>query len=127
MRFRSLNKLESDVEAEVVGGLRLLGYTVLVTSRRVKLCPHCGGRQRGDDGASRGIPDLIVSHPSWGRGVWLGAELKSPTGRLRPEQRELADAGRIVVWRSLEDALVTIQLWPGYDAGRAAALLGMRS
>lgn len=94
---------EDEIQRQIVQGLSALGFLVLVTSRRVKRCRHCGNWGRGDDGATRGIPDLLISRPGWKR--WLGAEIKSATGKLRPEQQDLHERGLTVVWRSWEDAL----------------------
>ncbi len=94
---------EDEIQKQIVQGLSALGFLVLVTSRRVKRCRHCGNWQSGKDGAARGIPDLLVSRQGWRQ--WVGAEIKSATGRLRPEQQELHERGLTLVWRSWEDAL----------------------
>jgi ribosomal protein S19E (S16A) len=52
-----------------------------------------------------GLPDLFVTHPEWPQGEWLGIELKSATGKLRPAQQELHDKGRTVVARSVAEGL----------------------
>jgi hypothetical protein len=52
-----------------------------------------------------GLPDLFVTHPEWPVGEWLGIELKTETGKLRPAQKELHDKGRTVVARSVAGGL----------------------
>jgi hypothetical protein len=103
---------EEDVQHTIVEGLRALGYTVLQTSRRGirGVCPGCGTRIKsyGGDGADKGTPDLLVSKPGW-LGAWIGLEVKSPTGVLRPEQRELAQRCMVFVVRSWEEALEAVQ------------------
>ena len=86
---------ESDLQASIVSSLRKLGYTVLSTSARVS---------RGIRGVTKGLPDLMVTHRSWETGIWLGLEVKLPKGAIKPEQKELLEAGRIVVVRSWDDA-----------------------
>lgn len=50
---------------------------------------------------ARGLPDLILLHRRTGRSVFV--ELKSATGKVRPEQKEWLDALRIrheaYLWR----------------------------
>jgi hypothetical protein len=100
---------EAGLQQVVVEGLRLLGFTVLVTTRHPKRC-RCGRWSRADDGASRGLPDLFVTHPTRGNN-WLGIELKRPGGgRLSPEQRQLAGSGSVAVVQSLEEALAALQV-----------------
>lgn len=55
-----------------------------------------------------GLPDVFVTHPEWPTGEWLGIELKTATGKLRPKQQELHDKGRTVVARSVAEGLETI-------------------
>lgn len=49
----------------------------------------------------RGLPDLILCHPQTGRLVWV--ELKSDTGKLRPDQRKwlraLVISHECYIWR----------------------------
>ena len=49
-----------------------------------------------------GLPDLLLVHPETGRVIF--AELKSDTGKLRPEQKQWIDAlvrggHHVVTWR----------------------------
>ena len=104
-RIKRLKPSEDDIQRQIVGFLHAMRYQVLVTSRRVKRCVQCGHWGMGADGATRGIPDLLVRHPSWPRYVWVGVEVKTPTGRVRPEQQALADVGAVVVVRSLNEVM----------------------
>jgi hypothetical protein len=94
-----LPERERAVVAVIAEGLTLLGFTV----RRV-------GQHRADlAGQDGGIPDLIVTHPTWPEGVWLGLECKGTHTRLSPAQRDLHAAGRIVIVRSWEEALAAVK------------------
>ena len=67
---------EDDVQAGMVQMLELLGFTVLVTSRRRRKCWHCGRYPSGGDGVTKGTPDLFVYDPRIGG--WVGLEVKGP-------------------------------------------------
>jgi hypothetical protein len=63
-------------------------------------------------GAKKGTPDILIVHD--GRAYF--AELKSPKGRLKPEQAEtivslMAAGCQVQVWRSLDDAKASLQAW----------------
>src|ERR1019366_653472 len=80
---------EDAVQKQIVQGLRLHGYLVLVTTRRPKRC-QCGlwPRSGGGDGSSKGVGDLLCRRQSWAPGRWLALETKRP-GAIRyssPEQ-----------------------------------------
>ena len=114
---------EAELQRLVTRGLRLLGFLVLSTVVRPKRC-RCGAWGGAHTGMDRGVPDLLVRHRTWPTGFWLGMELKSEKGRLRPEQAELQQAGAIVVVRSWEEALAAVQakpLTPGQGVGDPAA------
>jgi hypothetical protein len=111
------------LQDQIVQGLELLGYVVLQVGRWVRQtkCPHCGrwSTPRGGHGNTPGSPDLLISHPRWGRApVWCAVELKTPeamtvfghlpAGRVRPEQRALADLGLVRIATSLEDVLAAV-------------------
>jgi hypothetical protein len=69
-------------------------------------------------GNTNGLPDLFITHPQWPVGEWLGLELKTPTGKVRPEQQRLADAGRVVIVRGVYeglDAVVEFDVANGRD------------
>ena len=55
-----------------------------------------------------GLPDLLITHEAWPCGEWLGLEMKTPTGKVRPEQQRLADLGRVVIVRGVHEGLVTV-------------------
>lgn len=85
---------EAQLVQQIKEGLEWQGCTVL----RV-------GQHRADKaGSDCGVPDLLVRRSEWPYGVWLGVEVKLPTGRLSAAQEALQQAGAIVVARSLEDA-----------------------
>lgn len=83
--------------AQVVAEARRFGFWVYFThdSRR----------------SPSGMPDLVLANP--GRRLFLLVELKTDTGRLRPEQRQAIDAlrasgVRVEIWRpSMVD-----RIWP---------------
>ncbi len=108
-RIKSLTPTEAEIQSQIVEGLTLIGYLVLVTSRRYRPCPRCGVIDHRGDGASRGLPDLLVRHPRWPALTWVGLEVKKPGGRVSPEQQALAQAGAIAVVRSLEDAVAVLR------------------
>ena len=66
-------------------------------------------------GNTNGLPDLFITHQDWPIGEWLGLELKTPTGKVRPEQQRLADAGRVVICRGVYEGLQTVR---GFEANR---------
>jgi len=101
---------EDDVQAVIVDGLRSYGYLVQVTTRRVKKCGRCGAWPSRGDGATRGIADLLVRHPTWQRGAWLALEVKKPGPIIwsSPEQKHLAIVGDVIVVQSLEEALAAV-------------------
>jgi len=113
---------EACIQGAIIQALRLLGYTVLMTSRNRRRCYRCGAYSNAGDGCDRGIPDLLVS---LGDGRWLGLEVKGPKTRLSTEQTILATDRRIIVVRSVEDALQAVsQACPASPAGRAMILDG---
>lgn len=99
---------EEDIQQQIVEGLSLYGYIVLQTTvRGIKArCKGCGSELKayGGYGADKGVPDLLVSRTDWMAGVWVGLEVKSETGRLKPEQAELLAQNRIHVVRSFDEA-----------------------
>lgn len=118
---------ESQLQAQIVQGLRLHGYVVLECGRfvrQVRCDPAHGGCGRyftptAGYGNSLGVPDLLVADPAWSRPVWVGIELKRPAvkttigtvrgGVLSRAQHELAMAGRIVICHDLEEVLARLQ------------------
>lgn len=85
---------ERQVQRDAVALLRKRGYLVHVTSDHRK-SHH-----------TKGLPDIIVSV---GRGLWVGLEAKSATGKLSEEQEVLMRDGNIHVFRSPAEALASVQ------------------
>jgi hypothetical protein len=79
---------------EIKQALELLGCVVMRT----------GQRNAKFGGQDAGCPDMFVSI-SRGLEVWTAVELKTPTGTFSPAQKALQEEGRVLCWRSLEDAL----------------------
>lgn len=111
----SLNLTEEQVQATTIDGFKKMGYAVLQTTHRVKLatCPRCKHKHpsRGDYGASKGVPDLLVSHPRWPAHCWLAIEMKRP-GKWTyssDEQKELCECGRVAVATSWDEALAVLR------------------
>lgn len=108
----ALRETEAGLQAAIVQALTLTGHVVLETSehRRGQTCPRCGQWQvlAGGRGTSKGVPDLLVTDEDWPVGVWVGLEVKTRDGRVSPAQQALSDRGRIVVVRSVEEALVAV-------------------
>lgn len=105
-RSAPVYKTEGDLQAAIVRRLRAGGHVVLSTSRhrRGVVCARCGAwtMPQGGDGADRGVPDLLV-HADGAR--WIGIEVKGHRTEVSPEQAALAEAGRIVIVRSVEEAV----------------------
>lgn len=92
------DRRESEIQSSIVKLLRGFGFTVLVTSRNL---------QRGGSAIQKGIPDLLVSIP----GVpyaWVGLEVKTAKGRVRPEQQELHDSLKVAIVRNERQAIVAV-------------------
>jgi hypothetical protein len=123
---------ESDIQATLVQALRQCGYEVLETGSQraglvgkiyAGLCQagmlhHSLSKQaiytvlnraiRGFSENDAGLPDVLITHPDWPVGEWLGLELKTPTGKVRPEQQRLSDAGRVVIVRGVAEGLLEV-------------------
>jgi hypothetical protein len=114
---------ESQLQAQIVQGLRLLGYVVLECGRFVRQvrCPECSRYfvPTAGYGNSLGTPDLLVADPAWPHPTWVGIELKRPTTRttigtvrggiVSKEQRDLAIAGRTVICHDLDQVLAVVR------------------
>lgn len=89
---------EAEVQAEIVTALELAGCTVYHTSTN-------GVRQ--GTGVSKGVPDLLVAHPAFQRGMLLGIEVKKPVGWKwsSPEQQRAHASGHTVLATSPYEAL----------------------
>jgi hypothetical protein len=100
---------EEDVQRSIITGLTAAGYRVLQTSRRYRPCQHCGKVDHRGDGATQGVPDLLVCHDDWPVAVMAAIECKGPTTRVSDAQKQLDAAGRIVVVRSYAAALAAVE------------------
>lgn len=100
MAVRVRKQSEADRQKAGVDLLRSLGYTVLESgkSRSKVKCKRCGHEDwaTGWQGNSVGLPDTMVTHPSWGK-IWMMAEWKVPGGPVRKEQQDLIDAGHSTI------------------------------
>lgn len=94
---------EKSIQTTLVHALETCSYIVLEIAK---------GRSAKAAGAwtgtTPGAPDLLVSHPDWHEGQWLGIELKTATGRLRPAQAALHARGRIIVCRSVAEGIEAV-------------------
>jgi hypothetical protein len=105
---------EEVVQSHIIGALRSMGLRVLQTTHRVKRqrCPHCGEVSRpaaASYGASPGVPDILATADDYPPGTLIGLEVKSSSGTLSREQKELKEAKRIHVVRSIEEAEKAIE------------------
>jgi len=102
---------EEDIQQAIIQTLRIHGYEVLQTTVRVRKCEKCGTYPtKARYGATDGVPDLFV----WVEGAWRGIEVKGPATKISDAQKRLAEKGRVVIVRSVEDALEAIRMWKGY-------------
>lgn len=122
-RALAFKPTEKQLQAQIVEGLGAAGYIVRQLGHITKQvrCEQCGHWQTPHVGYGNdaGVPDLLVAHRTWPVGIWSGQEVKTPRydtllgtiegGRLSREQRELEELGRIVIIRSLEDALAALR------------------
>ena len=108
-----MNLPEWSVQQTIEEGLTYLGYIVLHTQHqyRMQTCPKCKHRfrEQGGYGASPGIPDLLIHHPTWPAGHIFGMEVKGTKTPLSAEQKVLQAQRAIVVCRSWEDAEAAIR------------------
>lgn len=108
-RRKNSSGLEEDVQAEIIKELTARGYRVLQASVRYKCCWNCGERQRGGTGQTPGIPDLLVTYDGWAKGVFIGLEVKSASGRPTDAQKELLGRGLIFLVRNVGEALAAVE------------------
>ena len=96
-----MKKSEAEVQGEIVTALELAGCTVYQTSTH--------GVRRGT-GVSKGVPDLLVAHHEFKRGMMLGIEVKKPVGWKwsSPEQQRAHASGHTVLATSAYDALTEL-------------------
>ena len=99
----SLPTTEKSIQATLKQALETCGYIV------GEVAKARSARAAGSwTGTTPGLPDLFITHPDWHDAMWLGVELKTPTGKLRPEQAQLCSIGRTVVARSVYEAIVAV-------------------
>lgn len=99
---------ESELQREIIAALGALPG-VVCWRNNVGVAAQ-GERSVAYGVGGKGAPDLLceVQRGQWWTAVWL--EVKTPDGRLRPEQRAWHDAARragrhVHVVRSVQDAL----------------------
>lgn len=97
---------EATIQASAKDALKKLGYIVLDTSVRG---PARVMRHAKLTGASKGIGDLLISHPRWLKGVWIMIDAKAHKGKPTTEQQELIDAGRLIASSSLDEILAYVE------------------
>ena len=100
---------EETVQAAIVEYFTILRYSVLQSSRRGSVCQHCGLKTFGPDGASKGLPDVLIAGPRYPKGAAVLIECKGTDTKVSPEQQALSDAGRIFICRSLDDAVKAVR------------------
>jgi hypothetical protein len=98
MRSEQIEKSEAEIQAEIVEYLKLCGWLVFrlnsgKAANNLRLCPP-------------GTPDLLAV----GRLASFWIEVKTPTGKLRPEQEQMIEELRkrgqfVLVARSVEDVV----------------------
>ena len=111
MRRKTI-KSENDLQVQVVNLLRKHNFIPICTDLigpALRFIPTIEGRIRFTQwskarGGAVGIPDLVVIHKT---GVYF-IELKTPTGRLSPEQkiwrdRLIAEGYNYFCWRTIEE------------------------
>jgi hypothetical protein len=110
---RKVKVVEKDLQAQVVGGLRRHGYTVLEIgkSRKGVACRQCGTFTvaSGWQGNTPATPDLQIRSNAWPRGVWLDIELKGSETEISDEQQRLCDDGGSYICWSWEEVWAIVQ------------------
>lgn len=96
---------EKQLQNQITQVLRLLGYTIMETgkARGKTKCPKCNvySYATGWQGNTAGLPDLYIHSINWPTALALAVELKTQTGTVRKEQKELNDKGLTTICRSL--------------------------
>jgi hypothetical protein len=100
-------------QAEAISWLKDRGYVVLVAGqfKQRMRCTACSVWQwaSGGYGNSKGLPDVWVSHPRWGKRVWTPLEYKQDEkSERKPEQVALVESGLSVFVWSLSMALQAV-------------------
>lgn len=104
---------ESDVQRAIVDTFAAVGFEALQVGqvRRSVTCPHCGEKHTptGYMGNTPGSPDLFVGLAKQGAFpvcCWAGFELKkSSKAKVRTEQTELYQRGRIAIITNPHEAI----------------------
>jgi hypothetical protein len=104
---------EKQKQQESISWLKDRGYVVLVAGqfKQRMRCSACSVWQwaSGGYGNSKGLPDVWVSHPRWGKRVFAPLEFKqSEKAERKPEQVELVESGLSVFVWSLSMALQSV-------------------
>lgn len=103
---------EEGIQQRIVDYLRWHGYEVCVTVHRYRrqTCPKCSANfwAQGGYGASKGVGDLLVRHPSWPWWKRIEADVKRQGGRISPEQQARVDAGALRIWHNEQEAQADI-------------------
>lgn len=86
---------EREIQTRAVRLGRELGWTILVSS------------DRRATASTRGTPDVWVH--VFGA-LWAGVEFKSPIGRVRKEQQEMADDHMVALVRSVDEFLDALKV-----------------
>lgn len=55
-----------------------------------------------------GTADLLVRRATWGPGVWIMVELKTPKGRVKAHQAAMLDNGEVYLARSVDDVCAVL-------------------
>jgi hypothetical protein len=103
---------EAAFQSQVRHVLAALGYTIIeVGKTRAKVkCAKCGvmSHSTGWQGNTPGAPDLYIHASWWQHPVAIAIELKTTSGRVRENQKHLANMGMTVVCRRLRAVIDTI-------------------
>jgi hypothetical protein len=102
---------DRDVQKPLIKELALKRFIVFETSRRVKKCPTCGEYAPSGfgDGVSKGLSDLVITHPEWPPYIGLLIECKGTKTRISAEQQALAAKGRIAIIREAQDGVRIVE------------------
>lgn len=100
---RRVKLTEAQLQHQLKQYLEARGWTVFVTNAGQRPVTLDGVKHYAAGSLSdRGIPDLICCRSTYGC-FWVGFEIKTPSGKVSPEQQSLADQGFTFIVRSVED------------------------
>jgi hypothetical protein len=107
------NLTEDQIQTLIMNTLTIAGYDVISTVHRYKRvrCSQCGflNRPAGGYGATKGIGDLLVTSDKWTENYYIMADVKREKGALTMEQKERFARGKLMIWRSPEQALLACE------------------